>query len=264
MPHHITQRGNRRMNVFVDGEDRRVFLRMLRENSELYSLHHYSYCLMTNHLHLISSPEQVISLSNTMRDVLGSYASYFNQRYGLSGRLWQGRFYSTVLDETRFWAALRYVERNPIRAGMVQAAEAYEWSSAVAHWGLREDGLLVPLPPLPGFIGDWRRWIGEKEDPRYLKKIRNNTKTGYPCGSSEFVKKLEVILGMKLRQRKTRDMNLYEGDDEFLLPFVGKDNCAGADGGPKGGRVGRPRFAVIDFMTMLRRKYETVRLNLQG
>jgi len=96
------------MYVFVDAEDRGVFLRMLRENSELYSLHHYSYCLMTNHLHLISSPEQVSSLSHTMRDVLGSYASYFNQRHGLSGRLWQ--FYST--------ASIRYVSIASGGAGL--------------------------------------------------------------------------------------------------------------------------------------------------
>jgi REP element-mobilizing transposase RayT len=93
LPHHITQRGNRRMDVFIDAEDRQVFLRMLRENSERYSLRTYSYCLMTNHVHLISIPEQVSSLMFTMRDLLGPYASYLNRKHGLSGRLWQGRFF---------------------------------------------------------------------------------------------------------------------------------------------------------------------------
>ena len=222
MPHHITQRGSRRMNVFADAEDRRVFLRMLRENSELYSLHHYSYCLMTNHVHLISSPEQVSSLSYTMRDVLGLYASYFNQRHGLSGRLWQGRFYSAVLDETNFWAALRYVERNPVRAGMVKLAEAYEWSAAAAHCGLKGDDLLIPLPAIPGFIGDWRIWINGEEDPHDIKKIRNTTKTGFPCGSSEFVKRVEAILRVNLRQRNPRHPNAGEGVGNDLLPFISK------------------------------------------
>ena len=116
------------MNVFIDAEDREVFLRMMPENSHVYSLSHYSYCLMTNHRHLISIPEHESSLANTMRDVLGSYASYFNRRHGLSGRLWQGRFFSTV-------AAIRYAERNPARAGMVQVLEAYEWSSALRAAG---------------------------------------------------------------------------------------------------------------------------------
>jgi putative transposase len=224
MPHHITQRGNRRMNVFVDAEDRRVFLRMLRENSKRYSLHNYSYCLMTNHVHLISIPEQVSSLSYTMRDVLGAYASYFNQRHGLSGRLWQGRFYSAVLDETHFWAASRYVERNPVRAGMAELAEAYEWSSAAAHCGLKADGLIIPLPVIPGFIGDWRIWINREDDPHDIKKIRNTTKTGFPCGSSEFVKRLETILQVDLRQRNPRHPNVRESVGDDLLPFISKKN----------------------------------------
>jgi putative transposase len=220
MPHHITQRGNRRMNVFVDREDREVFLRMLRQSSEQYGLHHYAYCLMTNHLHLISIPEQKDSLSNTMRDVLGSFASYFNQRHGVSGRLWQGRFFSTVLDGMHFWAALGYTERNPVRAGMVEVPEAYEWSSAAAHCGLKEDSLLIPLPALPGFIGDWRCWIGREDDSHDINRIRDNTKTGFPCGSADFVKRLESILGVKLRQRKPKDTDAHEDDKELLLPFL--------------------------------------------
>jgi putative transposase len=115
---------------------------MLRETSELYSLIHHSYSLMTNHTHFISTPKQPSSLYLTMRDLFGSCASYFNHKHGLSGRLWQGRFYSTVLDETHFWAAIRYVERNPVRAGMVLRAEEYEWSAAPAHCGLRHDPIL--------------------------------------------------------------------------------------------------------------------------
>jgi putative transposase len=176
----------------------------------------------SNHIHLISSPEQVGSLSDTMHDVLGSYASYFNQRHGLSGRLWQGRFYSAVLDETHFWAAMRYVERNPVRAGMVKLAEAYEWSAAAAHCGLKEDGLLIPLPIIPDFIGDWRIWINGEDDPHEIKKIRNTTKTGFPCGSSEFVKRLEVDLGLNIRQRNPRHPDVRDGIGIDLLPFVGK------------------------------------------
>jgi putative transposase len=220
LPHHITQRGNRRMNVFVDAEDRQVFLRLLRENSELYSLRTYSYYLMTNHV--ISIPEQVSSLSYTMRDVMGSYASYFNRRHGLSGRLWQGRFYSTVMDETHFWAALRYVERNPVRAGMVEISESYEWSSAAAHCGLKEDDLVIPLPKIPCFIPDWRLWINGEEDPRDIKNIRNKTKTGFPCGSSEFVKKLDVIWGVPFRQRKPSQSSDEEWMENDQLTLFGK------------------------------------------
>ena len=91
-----------------------------------------------------------------MRDLLGPYTSYFNQKHGLSGRLWQGGFNSSVLDESHFWAAVRYVERNPVRAGMVKRAKDYRWSSAPAHCRLRDDPLLAPVAnnadPIPDLV----------------------------------------------------------------------------------------------------------------
>ncbi len=218
LPHHITQRGNRRMNVFLDVADRRVFLRILREVSLLYSLQHYSYSLMTNHFHLISSPEEAPSLSLTIRDVLGPDAAYFNHKYGFSGRLWRGRFYSTVLDETHFWAALRHVERNPVRAGMVIRAEEYEWSAAATHCSLKHDRLLTALPGIPDFIGDWSTWIAGEDDLQEIKIIRRTTKTGRPCGSSGFVEELEGILGVKLRAHKP-DRHKSKSAPTETLPF---------------------------------------------
>jgi len=117
---------------------------------------------------------------------------------------------------------MRYVERNPVRAGMVKLADAYEWSAAAAHCGLKEEGLLIPLPIIPGFIGDWRIWINGEDDPHDIKKIRNTTKTGFPCGSSEFVKRLEVDLGLNLRQRNAKHPRVGEDIGTDLLPFVGK------------------------------------------
>jgi len=146
LPHHITQRGNRRMNVFFDDEDREIFLRILGEVGESNGLANFSYDLMTNHEHLVSVPKLESSLATSMRDLLGPYAAYINRKYGFSGRLWQGRFFSTVLDDAHFWEAIRYVERNPVRAGLVQRAEQYRWSSAAAHCGKREDCLLANLP----------------------------------------------------------------------------------------------------------------------
>ena len=142
------------------------------------------------------------SLAWTMRDLLGPYASYFNQKHALSGRLWQGRFFSSVLDESHFWAALRYVERNPVRAGMVKRAEDYRWSSAPAHCRLRGDPLLAPLPNNGGLIPDWSAWVSGGDNQAELKMIRNNTKTGRPCGSEAFVDKLEGLLGRTLRPRR--------------------------------------------------------------
>jgi putative transposase len=202
LPHHITQRGNSRANVFFDDEDREVFLRILGEVSECHGLTNFSYSLMTNHIHLISAPKLESSLARSMRDLLGPYAAYLNRKYGFNGRLWQGRFHSTPLDDAHFWEAIRYVERNPVRAGLVQRAEQYQWSSAAAHCGLRQDYLLAPLPDAAAFIDNWSTWLSYGEGELALENIRRCTKTGRPCGSESFVKDLERTLGKALAPRK--------------------------------------------------------------
>jgi putative transposase len=202
MPHHIVQRGNRRVDVFVDDSDRQVFLRMLSQVSEQYRLANVGYSLMTNHQHLVSIPQNENSLALAMRDLLGPYASYFNKKYGLSGRLWQGRFYSVVLDEPHFWAALRYVERNPVRAGLVRKAEDYRWSSAPAHCGLFEDPFLAPLPAGAPSLTEWSAWLAESETQSQVERIRRCTKTGRPCGSDAFLRELERCTGRVLLPRK--------------------------------------------------------------
>jgi putative transposase len=202
MPHHLVQRGNHGMNVFLDDHDREVFLRMLKEASDYHGLANLGYNLMTNHEHLVSIPKYENSLSLTMRDLLGPYAAYFNRKYGLNGRLWQGRFYSVVLDESHFWAALRYVELNPVRAGIVRRAEHYRWSSVPAHCGLCEDTLLAPLPAGASLIGDWSAWLKAGDSNSQLDLIRKRTKTGRPCGAEPFVRELERITGRILIPRR--------------------------------------------------------------
>ena len=134
-PHHVTHRGNRRADIFRDDSDRRFYLSKAAEYSLKYQVRLYSYCLMTNHVHLIPVPESRASLSQCLHDLHGRYADYFNQKYGLVGHVWQERFYSCVLDDAHLWNAVRYVEQNPLRAEMVKKAEGYLWSSARAHCG---------------------------------------------------------------------------------------------------------------------------------
>ncbi len=152
----------------------------------------------------------------------------FNTRTQLSGHVWQGRFYSCVLDEAHLWAAVRYVERNPVRAGMVDRAEDHPWSSARAHCvGLtpsfaqsserntgsvpseagipcqtQPDPLLSKEFPPPGVIEDWAQWLRVEEDPDAVDRIRRQTSTGRPCGGSQFVVQLENLLGRLLRPAK--------------------------------------------------------------
>lgn len=180
MPHHITQRGNRRADVFLSDADRVRYLALTAQYSARYSLAVWAYCLMSNHVHFVAVPSTAESLGCTLRDTHQVYAAWFNQRSGESGHLWQGRFYSCALDDAHLWAAVRYVERNPVRAGLVHRAEDWPWSSAASHCGLRSDGLLAPIN-MPWPVTDWREYLRD-EDEIAAAFIRKQTASGRPCG----------------------------------------------------------------------------------
>src|SRR5438552_3548605 len=132
-PHHVTQRGIRRFDIFREKADRDLYMDLFAKNSRRFGLRVCAYCLMSNHVHFVAIPERQDSLWKTFHRCHSAYAVEFNLKYGLAGHLFQGRPFSTVLDERHFWSAIRYVELNPVRAGMVRHAEDYVWSSAVAH-----------------------------------------------------------------------------------------------------------------------------------
>jgi putative transposase len=124
VPHHLTQRGNARQYILDRDEDRAVYLKLLRENIETYKVSLLGYCLMSNHVHLIVVPTEPDGLALAFRNAHGRYAAYWNAIRGASGHAWQGRFYSCSLDEAHLWAALRYTELNPVRAGLVSEPES--------------------------------------------------------------------------------------------------------------------------------------------
>lgn len=142
----------------------------------------WAYCLMTNHIHLVCVPNGDASLARAMRDVHTAYAFHFNRRYRQTGHLWQGRFFSCPMDEPHLWAAGHYVERNPVRAGLVFKAEGYPRSSAACHCGLKDDTLLSDEFPPPGVIPDWSVWLEEREEPERIEAIRSLTHVGRPGG----------------------------------------------------------------------------------
>ena len=123
VPHHVTQRGNRREDIFFRDADRRRFLQLFLEYSQKHGLATLAYCLMTNHVHFVCIPHRPQTLADTFKPVNLRYAQHVNWTQNLSGRLWQGRFFSCALDDEHLWAAIRYVERNPVRAKMVPMAQ---------------------------------------------------------------------------------------------------------------------------------------------
>ena len=144
--HHITQRGVRRLPVFVDDHDRTLYSKILLRSCLRYALRIRAYCWMTNHIHEIAVPQRADSLANVFRHAHSIYALHFNRKYRFSGHLWQDRFYSCALDEPHMWAAIRYVELNPVRAGLTSKAADYPWSSALPHCRRKED------PPCPSHV----------------------------------------------------------------------------------------------------------------
>ncbi len=202
-PHHVTQRGNRRADIFETDRDREAYLRFLKKYCEKRELAVWAYCLMSNHVHLIVVPERESSLSEGLRDAHTVYAMYFNSRTQLSGHVWQGRFFSCPLDEAYLWTAVRYVELNPVRAAMVERAEAYPWSSAAAHCELRKDDVLSAVFPPAGVIDDWAEWLHEpiEDDDQAYTSIRRQTRTGRPCGSPRFLDQVGELLDRALHPR---------------------------------------------------------------
>jgi putative transposase len=178
-PHHVTQRGNRRQNVFADDQDRLKFIELLRQYLIRHSVAIWAYVLMTNHIHLIAVPQTLSSLSSAMRDCLSDYALFFNRRYGHVGHLWQQRFYSSMLGDDHIWTAVRYVEQNPVRARLVDRAENYQWSSARFHCGVLScDPLVSPESPLISAISNWSEWLNGEESGTEFDQLRRNTRTG--------------------------------------------------------------------------------------
>lgn len=200
-PHHVTQRGNNRQDIFFVDDDRRFYLGLLREQSTEYKVAIDAYCLMTNHVHLVATPATAEALAETLRRVNQYYAQYINRLHGRSGHLWQDRFFSCGLDEEHFWTAMIYVERNPVRAGLVGKAWDWPWSSAAGHCRGGDEAGLLDVASWRKRIGgqDWRKSLARLEDPRSVERLQLCTTRGRPLGSDSFVSKLERALGRRLR-----------------------------------------------------------------
>ena len=216
VPHHVTQRGNRRQQTFFSDADYHVYREQLASSCAMAGVSVWAWCLMPNHVHLILVPETVDGLRAALADAHRRYSRLVNFREGWRGYLWQGRFASVVMDEAHLATAARYVEMNPVRAGLVTRAEDWPWSSARAHLAGHDDGL-VQVAPLLSRFPDWAGFLDQPIADDALAAIRSGERTGRPLGSESFVAKLETNLGRTLaRQRPGRKPGLSGGKDEYL------------------------------------------------
>lgn len=200
LPHHVTQRGNRRQRTFFEESDRELYLSLLTEKCLRYEVSLIAYCLMDNHVHHVVVPNEENSLHLLFKSIHSTYSRMINQRLGWRGHLWQSRFYSNPLDLSHFYSAVRYVELNPVRAGICEIAEDYKWSSAKAHTSGAKDFSIssedVWHRKLPS-REKWRSFLMESQKPMHeAKLIRGAQARNAPVGSKEFVSRIEKRYGV--------------------------------------------------------------------
>lgn len=200
-PHHIIQRGNRKQLVFIRDGDKEIYLKILTKHAKRNGIEIWAYCLMDNHVHLIAVPRYSWSLARGLGMAHKEYSRFINFREGWRGYLWQGRFSSFPMNEIYLFAAMRYVEQNPVKAGIVKNAEDYQWTSAKAHVEKIPDPLLSDNRMIKAGR-DWATFL-RGEDCEYEAQINKHASTGRPLGDDIFIAKLELLAGRVLRKMKT-------------------------------------------------------------
>lgn len=199
--HHVTQRGVRLMNIFLDDSDRMFYLKLIDEQARKADMQIIGYCLMDNHVHFLVIPSAEDSLKNAFGEAHRLYTKQFNFRAKARGYLFQGRFFSCPLDDRHLLAAARYVERNPVRCGICQLPENYFWSSARFNLGIiANDPLIQTKHAIYGDPEEWQKWL--KSDPENIDQLRMNFRTGRPLGDSTFIKQAELNTGRCLTPKR--------------------------------------------------------------
>jgi putative transposase len=199
VPLHIIQRGNDRMACFRQERDYLVYLALLQQASEGFGCAVHAYCLMTNHIHLLLTAGSSDACAALMHGLAHRYAQYFNREHKRTGTLWDGRYRSCLVESSSYiLACYRYIELNPVRAGMVSHPKAYRWSSYAANSGARTDRVVSPhaefsaLPPAA-----YVDLLDAAVEPALLVEIRDATNSGYPLATESFKIALSTVTGRK-------------------------------------------------------------------
>jgi putative transposase len=207
MPHHVIQRGTDRCTIFRDNRDFRFLLSLLRDGSDESRCDIHTYVLMTNHIHLLLTPHGEDALSKMMQGVGSRYVQYFNNKYGRTGALWQGRYRAVTVDTERYFLVCsRYIELNPVRAGLVQAPRDYPWSSYEHHVLGRTDPLIRDHPvfeslgcTLRGRCSAYAEMFENQLDETTLSAVREATNKGWPVGDQAFRERVEAMSRRRAR-----------------------------------------------------------------
>lgn len=203
VPLHIIQRGNNRSPCFFAATDYLVYLDMLRECAEETECEVHAYVLMTNHVHLLISPSHADAPGAMMRRLGQRYVQYVNRRQGRSGTLWEGRFRSCLVGDERYLLVCqRYIELNPVRAGIVEAPEIYQWSSYRTNALGAHSKLVTPHPVYAGLapgqperLAAYRALFQEALPQHELERIRQASNGNFALGDDKFTESAAAALG---------------------------------------------------------------------
>ncbi len=196
------------MDVFISDDDRLSYLSFVAEECNRHSVDVLAWCLMTNHVHFIAVPKTEQSLARAFGEAHRRYTRLKNFAEGVRGYLFQGRFSSSVLDQNHLLAAVRYVESNPVRAGMVPQAGEYVWSSARFHIGLQENDPLVTDRTMLGLVTNWEEFLS-LETGEDIERVAAATRTGRPTGDEVFLAAVEAATGRDMRIKKAGRPKLH-------------------------------------------------------
>jgi putative transposase len=200
--HHVTQRGNRRMQTFFCDADYDAYRTWVAEGCKAAGVDILSYCLMPNHVHFIVVPSHADALRFALAGAHRRYTCMINQRQRWQGHLWQERFHSFPMDDDHLLAAVRYVELNPVRAKLVTTPDEWKWSSAVARIQGRSDGVVqLRLSEPLNKIACWSRYLSTPPDGETGGTIGRHSQSGKPLGSEPFIARLEGQTGRTLKAK---------------------------------------------------------------
>jgi putative transposase len=207
LPHHVTQRGNRREPVSFGAGDYQLYRRLIAAAARRAGAEIWAYCLIPNHVHLIVTPTDPDGLRATFAEAQRRYTGAINALSQWTEHLFQvqGRFGAVVMDEPHLLAATRYIALNPVAAGLVSRAENWPWSSARAHLA-GEDDELATVAPLRALIPDFAALLTAPADPATTARIERAPTIGRPLGAPEWIATLERQLGRRLAPGKPGEL----------------------------------------------------------
>jgi putative transposase len=199
--HHITQRGNRGENVFLQKEDYQTYLNILQEQCNRFKVDIYSYCLLPNQIHLIIEPREATLMARAIGETHRRYTNHINAREDWRGHLFQDRFFSYAMDEQHTLRAARFVETLPVTLKIAPKPENYLWSSAKHRIKMIENSFIKPFRSFH-VAQNWEEYLSRPMDSKEMNQIQLHLQTGRPRGSDLFLDSIENQIGRSVRPQK--------------------------------------------------------------